>query len=159
MRERIFKSSKIINEHEYLSSKGLKNNYGLTEMNGSLLCPVYSTQNTKKELRSLQYITTESKRFASASEVKSGIYTVGIGWNDWANIKTIAVTEGLATCLSVYESTGLPTICVFSANFGLVALENIRKFCNAEFLICFDHDKNGIGQAKAKEICASLALA
>ncbi len=155
--ERIFESSKIVNEHEYLSSKGLKNNYGLTEMNGSLLCPVYSTQNTKKELRSLQYITTESKRFASASEVKSGIYTVGIGWNDWANIKTIAVTEGLATCLSIYESTGLPTICVFSANFGLVALENIRKFCNAEFLICFDHDQNGIGQAKAKEICASLS--
>lgn len=150
------KNSKNVTEHEYLTEKGLKNNYGLTEINGSLICPVYSTRNTNKELRSLQYITTKNKRFVSASEVKSGIYTVGLGWDDWSNIKTIAVTEGLATALSVYESTGLPTICVFSANFGLSALENIRKFCDAEFLICFDHDKNGVGQARAKEICASL---
>lgn len=154
-----FNNARECAEHEYLTKKGLKNVYGLKQINKSLLVPVYSTRNTNKELRSLQYITTKNKRFVSASEVKSGIYTAGLGWDDWSNIKTIAVTEGLATCLSVHQSTGLPTICVFSANFGQSALENIRKFCNAEFLICFDHDESGIGEQRSKEICASLSNA
>ena len=155
--EERLKNSKISTGHEYLNKKGLKNNYGLSEINGSLICPVYSTQNNYKELRSLQYITSKNKRFVSASEVKSNIYSVGIDWDQWRTYKTIAVTEGLATCLSVHESTGLPTICTFSANFGQAALENIRKFCDAEFLICFDHDLNGVGQQRTREIISNVS--
>ena len=151
------KNSKISTEHEYLNKKGLKNNYGLTEINGSLICPVYSTRNTYKELRSLQYITTKNKRFVSASEVKSNIFTIGIDWEQWNSYKSIVVTEGLATSISVHECTGLPVVCTFSANFGQAALENIRKFYDGEFLIAFDNDDNGVGQQRAREIITNIS--
>ena len=45
---------------------------------------------------------------------------------------------------------------MFSANFGLTALTNLRKLTKARFIICFDNDSNQVGQKKAEEITSAI---
>ena len=45
---------------------------------------------------------------------------------------------------------------MFSANFGLTALINLRKLTKARFIICFDNDSNQVGQKKAEEITSAI---
>ena len=159
-----FKKSKTIVNHSYLNAKGLKNNYGLTELNGSLLVGLYSTQLQTKTLRSLQYISPKSKnntqehikRFVSAAETKGCIWTVGFDWSEWTELKEVCVAEGMATAASIWESCKIPTISVMSANFGHEAIKNLRRWTNCKFILCFDLDRNGVGQAKAQEIAANF---
>ena len=142
--------------HKYLEDKKIKN-YGLKTIRDSLVVPLYSTLDVKPEIRSLQFITKKGeKRFVSASEVKGSVHIVGFSWSEWQDLEQVLVVEGIATAFSVYEATGLPVVCVFSANFGLTALTNLRKLTKAKFIICFDSDSSLVGQKKAEEISASL---
>ena len=142
--------------HDYLTKKKIKN-YGLKTIRDSLVVPLYSTTNVKPEIRSLQYIDKKGeKRFVSASEVKGSVHIVGFSWSEWQDLDQVLIVEGLATAYSVFEATNLAVCCVFSANFGLTALTNLRKLTKAKFLICFDNDSNSIGQKKAEEITSAI---
>jgi len=142
--------------HKYLEDKKIKN-YGLKTIRDSLVVPLYSTTNVKPEIRSLQYIDKKGeKRFVSASEVKGSVHIVGFSWSEWQDLDQVLVVEGIATAYSVFEATNLPVVCVFSANFGLTALTNLRKLTKARFIICFDNDSNSVGQKKAEEITSAI---
>ena len=141
-----------IKDHSYLEKKKIKS-YGLKQINKSIVVPI--TDSTTGELRSLQYINKE-KRFVSASEVKGNIYYLGFDLADIASQKKIIITEGMATAHSCHEATELPTVCVFSANFGKTALDKLRKQTNAKFILAFDNDEHGLGKQKAEEIAAAI---
>jgi len=151
-----FKSAIDCVNHDYLTKKKIKN-YGLKTIRDSLVVPLYSTTNVKPEIRSLQYIDKKGeKRFVSASEVKGSVHIVGFSWSEWQDLDQVLVVEGIATAYSVFEATNLPVVCVFSANFGLTALSNLRKLTKARFYILFDNDKNQVGQRKAEEITSAI---
>ena len=142
--------------HKYLEDKKIKN-YGFKTIRDSLVVPLYSTTNVKPEIRSLQYINKKGeKRFVSASEVKGSVHILGFSWSEWQDLDQILIVEGIATGISCHMATNLPVVCVFSANFGLTALTNLRKLTKARFIICFDNDSNSVGQKKAEDISASL---
>lgn len=151
-----FKSAIDCVNHDYLTKKKIKN-YGFKTIRDSLVVPLYSTTNVKPEIRSLQYIDKKGeKRFVSASEVKGSVHTIGFSWSEWQDLDQILIVEGIATGISCHMATNLPVVCVFSANFGLTALTNLRKLTKAKFLICFDNDANSIGQKKAEEITSAI---
>ncbi len=147
-----FGSLQYVTQHQYLDVKKVNKNLGLKELNGNLIVPIYSTRN---ELRSLQYISKKGeKRFVSASEVSGNVFPIGFSLNRLADLETVVICEGVATGSSINEATNIPVLVVFSAMFGMKAIENIRKIANAKIYICFDNDKSGVGQQKAKE-CAT----
>ena len=153
VKERYKKCQPIIS-HEYLKSKNVKS-YGLKQLNESLIVPVYSP--ASGELRSLQYIDKKGqKRFVSASEIKGNIFLIGCDFTTLATKESLIVVEGYSTTATVYESTKIPTVCVFSANFALEAVSNIRKVCQARLYIALDNDENGVGERKAKEVSSAI---
>ena len=155
-----FAQAEEINEHKYLTYKKIKS-YGFKGIKESLVVPLYnSNSHVKPEIRSLQYITPKSKkstedfikRFVSASEVSGNVFHIGFNWSEFNQLEKLVIVEGLATGVSVHQACKLPVLVVFSANFGLKALLNIRKFCQAQFILAFDNDKTGLGLKKAEEI-------
>jgi len=141
-------------EHEYLTSKKVKS-YGLKQLNGNLIVPVYSTTG---ELRSLQSIDKKgNKRFKSASEIKGNVFLIGTSFAEIKNIEKLILVEGYSTAASVYEATQIPVACVFSANFVLDAASKLRGLTGARFILALDNDENGVGEKKAQE-CASAVI-
>ena len=137
-------------EHPYLSAKNIVNNYGLKELNGSLIIPV--AHSITGQLRSLQYIDKKGgKKFVSASEVKGNVFPIGFNLNQLHSLEKVVVVEGVATGVSVHLATSLPVVVVFSATFGLEAMNRMREKTQAKFIIAFDNDKNGVGKKKAEE--------
>ena len=141
-------------DHEYLTNKKVKS-YGLKQLNGRLIVPVY---NTTGQIRSLQYIDKKGeKRFASASEIKGNIFLIGTTLQDLNNIEKLILVEGYSTAASVYEATQIPVACVFSANFLLDAATKTRRLTGARFILALDNDESGVGEKKAQE-CASAVV-
>ena len=141
-------------EHEYLTNKKVKS-YGLKQLNGNLIVPVYSTTG---EIRSLQSIDKKgNKRFKSASEIKGNVFLIGTTFLDLKDIEKLIIVEGYSTAASVYEATQIPVACVFSANFVLDAVIKLSKLTGARFILALDNDENGVGEKKAQE-CASAVL-
>jgi putative DNA primase/helicase len=61
----------------------------------------------------------------------------------------LLVAEGIETCLSAMQETGLPGWAAFSAgNMGELILPPLPRA--AEVIICADHDTNGVGRRKAE---------
>lgn len=141
-------------EHEYLTNKKVKS-YGLKQLNGNLIVPVYSTTG---KVRSLQSIDKKgNKRFKSASEIKGNVFLIGTTFLNLKDIEKLILVEGYSTAASVYEATQIPVACVFSANFVLDAASKLRKLTGARFILALDNDENGVGEKKAQE-CASAVL-
>ena len=149
VKERYKKCQPVIS-HEYLKNKNVKN-YGLKQLNGSLIVPVSSA--VSGEVRSLQYIDKKGqKRFVSASEIKGNVFLIGCEQATLATQENLIIVEGYSTAATVYESTKIPTVCVFSANFAMEAVINIRKISQAKLYIALDNDENGVGERKANEV-------
>jgi phage/plasmid primase-like uncharacterized protein len=153
VQERYKKCQPVIS-HEYLKNKNVKS-YGLKQLNESLIVPVYSP--VSGELRSLQYIDKKGqKRFVSASEIKGNIFLIGCDFTTLATQESLVVVEGYSTAATVFESTKIATVCVFSANFTLEAVSNIRKISQARLYIALDNDESGVGERKAKEVASAI---
>ena len=141
-------------DHEYLTNKKVKS-YGLKQLNGRLIVPVYSTTG---QVRSLQYIDKKGeKRFASASEIKGNIFLIGTTLAELPKIEKLILVEGYSTAATVYEATQIPVACVFSANFLLDAATKTRRLTGARFILALDNDESGVGEKKAQE-CASAVV-
>ena len=150
VREKFNKCQNVL-EHDYLTNKKVKN-YGLKQSYDSLIVPVYSTTG---EMRSIQYIDKKGgKKFASSSEIKGNVFLIGTTFNELANCEKLVVAEGYSTSATIYEATGFPVACVFSANFALDAVSNLRKLTGSRIILALDHDESGVGEKKAQE-CAS----
>ncbi len=149
-----FKICHEATEHEYLTNKKVKS-YGLKQLNGRLIVPVY---NTTGQIRSLQYIDKKGeKRFASASEIKGNVFLIGTSLQDLNKIEKLILVEGYSTAASVYEATQIPVACLFSANFVLDAASKLRTLTGARFILALDNDESGVGEKKAQE-CASAVV-
>ena len=144
-----FQTYSEVIKHPYLEAKQIKS-YSLKLHNKSLVVPIY---NVDGEIRSLQFIQEDgSKRFVSAGQVKGNIFLIGTDFNSLNKVQSLVVVEGMATGVSVWDATQIPVACVFSANFGNDAVENIRKKTDARIYLAFDNDKTDIGRKKAEEI-------
>jgi hypothetical protein len=90
------------------------------------------------ELASLQSIGADGqKMFLPGGAVKGGVFTIGA----LSNAETILLCEGFATSASMYEATGYPTICAFSAsNLKPVAEQFRRTYPSARIVLCGDND-------------------
>jgi putative DNA primase/helicase len=146
-----FEGYEQIEKHPYLDTKKIKCE-SLRANKTLLVVPIY---NVNAEIRSLQYISAQGeKRFVSASEVKGNFFPVGFNISDLPNLDKLIICEGMATSVTSYLATGIPSVCIFSANFGLASLANLREKTNARFLVAFDNDKSGLGKQKAED-CAN----
>src|SRR6056300_32140 len=149
-----YKNCQTVISHEYLNNKNVKS-YGLKQLNGSLIVPVISA--VSGEMRSLQYIDKKGqKRFVSASEIKGNVFLIGCEQATLATQESLIIVEGYSTAATVYESTKIPTVCVFSANFTMEAVNNIRKISQARLYIALDNDENGVGERKANGVASSI---
>lgn len=151
-----FKKTIEVKEHQYLKKKKVKN-YGFRELGGNLSIPMYSTKTDDFDLCSMQTIYKDgSKRFVSGSRVKGSVFPLGFSLQEISNLEKIIIAEGVASASSIFESTDVPTLCVFSANFGLECLSNLRKYTQAKFILAFDNDKSKTGEKNAQNIKSAI---
>lgn len=142
--------------HPYLAKKGIQAN-GARQSGDNLLVPIFIND----AMASMQTISPGGdKRFAPGGQVAGGYYTIGS--TDGAEMLLIA--EGFATAASLYEATGIATICAFNAgNLPRVAEAMRKQHPVAEILICGDDDFRTEGNPgrsealKAAAICGGVA--
>ena len=146
----LFASYKNTTEHKYLTNKKVKS-YGLkTDPNSGLVVPVH---NITGDIRSLQIIDKKgNKKFYPGGEIKGNMFCLGFSVDELPQIKELIVVEGYATAATVYEATKIPTACVFSANFGMRAVKNIRGVSQCKIYIALDSDTSSVGQRNAQDI-------
>lgn len=150
----LFDSFKNAENHEYLSSKKIKN-YGLkVDQVGNLIVPVYDTTGRLMALQSID--KKGGKKFSSGGKIKGNVFLIGTDFNSLNKLSELCVCEGMATAATIWEATNIPVACVFSANFGSEAVNNLRQKTDAKLYICFDRDSNGVGERKAQDICSAI---
>ena len=81
--------------------------------------------------------------------MKGNVFPIGFNLNQLHSLEKVVVVEGVATGVSVHLATSLPVVVVFSATFGLEAMNRMREKTQAKFIIAFDNDKNGVGQKES----------
>jgi hypothetical protein len=140
---RIYDSAPDCTQHGYLTRKGIPAVEGLKlARDGRLIVPVYGPDS---DLISLQFIAVDSgKRFLSGATTKGGYFVVGASAGSPAQI---AIAEGLATAVSIFEATGIPTVVGFSCgNLPAVAETFRQRYPKAKILVCGDQGR-GSGHA------------
>ena len=150
-----FDICKSVSKHEYLTNKKVKS-YGLKQLNGNLVVPVYSTTGN---LRSLQYIDKKGrKKFVTASEIKGNVFLIGTTFKDLPKCEKLVLAEGYSTSATIHEATNLPVACVFSANFLFDAATKLRSIATGtRFILALDHDESGVGDKKAQECATAIS--
>lgn len=106
------------------------------------------------EIRSLQLIPEDAKRsklFLKGGQTAGCFHLLG----DLTGATRILIGEGLATCQSASEATGLPVAVAFSAhNLEKVAQTMRAQNAQAEIVILVDDDEAGHkGAARAAQAC------
>jgi putative DNA primase/helicase len=163
---KFYQQAQPLVRHPYLDKKGiagpaglrvevstaLKNENGepLTALHGLLLLvPIYS----KGVLVALQLIDSAgAKRFVGSPA--GGAFVIG----RMAGAQRVALVEGLATGVSVYEAIGWPTVVALTAGNLLAVAKRVRQLCPyAEVLIAGDNDLSGVGQRAAEEAARAVA--
>ncbi|MDR1044778.1 MAG: toprim domain-containing protein [Candidatus Adiutrix sp.] len=142
--------------HPYLNRKGVQPHFRLKVSDRDLVVPLF---NAAGELRSLQFIDPAGqKRFLKGGQKAGCFLTLKAESTDQG--QPLVVCEGLATGLSLFQSTGLEVLVAFDAG-GLkaVALGARRDWPERVIILGADNDSSGgsgnIGVTKAKE--AALA--
>lgn len=109
---------------------------------GALLCVPVTTIEGK--LLSLQSIWTNGiKKFTANTSVRGGMRIIGSVTSDF-----YIVCEGWATGCSIYESTGITTVCAFNAgNIDPVCEAILKKYPNKQIVIAADNDDPGLKAA------------
>ncbi|MGB8925901.1 MAG: primase-like DNA-binding domain-containing protein [Pantoea agglomerans] len=143
-------------DNAYLLSKGLHSTEGLTLATGlrcggisfaagDLLVPL---TNETGNVVNIQLINAAGdKRTLPDGQVKGAYHLAGE-----PDSKTLWLTEGYATGLTVQRLTGQPVYVALSANNLPALAAQLRKTNpDALMLIAADHDDNGTGQLKAEE--------
>jgi putative DNA primase/helicase len=131
----IWQGSKLVEIHPYLSKKGVRSNGLRATSGGVLLVPLF---NSAGELRNLQRISEDGKRFLAGGEITGCFHPIGPPLSG-ANV--IVICEGYATAATIHEVTGLPVVSATSCgNLGPVARALRAEYPMANFLIAADND-------------------
>lgn len=157
--ERIWDRSNPVEDHPYLTAKGVTG-HGLRIYRGLLLVPVIDPNG---ELTSLQFIAASGeKRFLTGGAVAGGSCLLG----DPAGASAIVVCEGWATGATIHEATGLPVFLGFNSGNLLAVAKQVRSRYPADALIIgadddtWTHDNPGLTKAReaAQAVIAALAV-
>ena len=140
--------------HPYLTNKKIKSVHGLRICNGKLIMPLHDEAGA---VHSLQFIDGDgAKLFLTGGRKRGCFYKIGEIDADG----DVLIGEGFATMASVHEATGRAAIVALDCGNLLPVAEALqRKYPNAKFIFCADHDawsKGNPGESKA--IAAARAV-
>lgn len=136
--EKLFNEAPIAShDHAYLMRKKVKP-YGIKQINGELLIPVYSIQG---DMQSIQFIDVDgNKKFLKGGKMSGGCHFIGEVSMDMP----IYISEGYATAVSVYEDTQCLSIVAFNAGNLINVAKDLRtQFPDIEIVIAGDCDEVG----------------
>lgn len=136
--EKLFNEAPIAShDHAYLMRKKVKP-YGIKQLNGELLIPVYSIQG---DMQSIQFIDVDgNKKFLKGGKMSGGCHFIGEVSMDMP----IYISEGYATAVSVYEDTQCLSIVAFNAGNLINVAKDLRtQFPDIEIVIAGDCDEVG----------------
>ncbi|MEK9818528.1 MAG: DUF3987 domain-containing protein [Pseudomonadales bacterium] len=130
-------------DHEYLVAKQVEPHGARVTEDGRLVIPVLD----ENKVISLQYITSQGKKFLPGGRTKGGWYRIGDPTN------RVYVTEGFATGATIYEATGDLTYVAFNAgNLEPVTAAARKAHPKAGIIVAGDDDAwtdGNPGRAKA----------
>ena len=129
------------NENPYLKRKKIQpHNTG--QLGENLLVPVY----VGLEITGLQTISPNGeKKFVAGSEVSGGYYAI----NPENDKSLVYIAEGFATASTIAETTGVLTLCAFSAGNLPKCASFVRTiYKDAKIVMCADDDQEGIKYAE-----------
>lgn len=142
----------------YLLKKHMKPVYGIKyfTITKQLVIPMLDTTG---KLWSLQYIdSTGKKQFAPRGRTKGCFFPIG----NIANSKTTIVCEGVATGISIYTATKIPTVAAMNAgNIDSVVNELSKAYSDKQIIIAGDNDWEKIpntGKETAYKVAQKYAL-
>jgi len=144
-----------LSSHPYIIRKQIKAYNVRLDLINNLVVPLYDSSHA---LWSLQVITPSgSKKFYKGGRIK-GCYHPIRPLN--ASLSRVALCEGFATGMSIYQATNIPTIVCFNAgNLESVAKELRAKHPTAHFIIAGDNDqfnKINTGKIKAETVAENI---
>ena len=151
----IYDACADLTAHLYLCNKGVKAASGLKlHKSGALVVPMHEESG---KLVSLQFIDNDgTKRFLKGGRKRGCYFFIGGKEAD----KTLLICEGLATGLSLHESTRLPVLVAFDAgNLEHVARLARNKHPMREIVLCADNDTETPGNpgvAKASDAAKAV---
>jgi putative DNA primase/helicase len=163
-----YKNAKVANTaHPYLIKKGIKPCKLLKSFSNKIIVPLVDLSTTPSRLLNVQKIAGNGeKRFLPNGRVNGlccPVNNSNLSSNENKSelLKTIYVTEGYATAVSINTSTNCPALAAMNAN-NLLAISSIakRKWPNSELIIAGDDDwlteqKTGTNIGKVKAIEAA----
>ncbi len=138
-----FMNKKPVNNHTYLTNKMIEpTNNIYAGSNNSITIPLY---NINGRLKSAQYINESGeKRFAKNTNKSGAFHIVDGVVDDLKNAKSIIVTEGYATAVSINEAikdNDIKVIASMSANNIEPTVKAITdKYPNISIVIAADND-------------------
>lgn len=159
----IYRNAKAANTaHPYLIKKAIKPCKVLKSFSNKLIVPLVDLSTSPRTLLNLQKIDEKGeKRFLPNGRI-SGLCCPVLGSNQSSSeskremLKTIYITEGYATAVSIHTATNCPVLAAMNAN-NLLAIASIarRKWPDSELIIAGDDDwqteqKTGINIGKDK---------
>lgn len=150
---KIWNTSENANDgHLYIKTKKIKN-HGLKITSDNKL--IVSLMNNRKCIHSLQFIEKDgTKKFLSGGKIKGNYFLIGTPKDK------IFISEGYATAATIFECTGIATVCSFNCNNLLPVAKNIReRFSHIEIIIAGDNDiytEGNPGRTKAEEAAVFL---
>ena len=121
----------------YLIKKQIKPVWGIRYFatTKQLIIPMFDTNG---KLWSLQHIdSTGKKQFASGGRIKGCFFPIG----NVKDSKTIIVCEGVATGISIYIATNIPTVAAMNAGNIDSVVDELTKSCSGKkIIIAGDND-------------------
>ena len=140
----------------YLKAKNIEHvaglKYGLSpEGNPSIIIPMFNIQN---DIRSLQWISPNKKKFIFGGEKKGNFFSLG------NETPIIYIAEGFATAASIHKATNCQVVVAFDCGNLLPVAENIKKKNpQAQVIITGDNDwTRNPNQGKEKALEAGRIL-
>ena len=105
--------------HQYIERKGIRA-YGVKELNGALLVPLYDG---KDNLCNIQFIQADgTKRFKTGAKKKGAYFAFGA-----TDTKAVVICEGFATGASIAQATGHTVVVAFDAGNLLPVAQRIKS--------------------------------
>ncbi len=154
-RERWMAAQHEVPSHAYLTRKGITS-HGARLEGELLLVPLYGEDG---KIQTIQSIAPDGRKlFVTDAPVSGGLLV--IGGKVFSTTGTVIVCEGFATAASLYQATGLVTVCAFnSGNLRHVALRLAEKYPSKQYLVAGDDDRGkdkNVGRAAAIEAAQIL---
>ena len=144
----IWEKANNATDHPYLLKKKVQS-YGLKEYKDCLLVPLFDSE---RKLWSLQFITSDTKRFLSGGKKKGCYFVIGTILPS----ENAFICEGYATGATIHERSKIPVVVAFDAGNLKSVIQAIRKkYPQLKMTICADNDcysQPNTGLEKAKEV-------